>query len=108
MNFWMSMNNRADGLGNQLEKPLTHTELVRATAKQTDLAINVVNDAINGAMVVIAEELRTVGEVNLKGIGKLTKVARPARPGRNPRTGEVVFIAASYGVKFKRSKMLVL
>ena len=102
------MNNRADGLGTQLEKPLNHTELVRATAKQTDLPINTVNDAINGALVVIAEELRTKGDVSLKGIGKLTKVKRPARPGRNTRNGEPVFIPASYGVKFKRSKMLVL
>lgn len=102
------MNNRADGLGIPLEKTLNHTDLVWATAKFTDLPINTVNDAINGALAVIAEELRTKGEVSLKGIGKLTKVQRSARPGRNPRNGEPVFIPASYGVKFKRSKMLVL
>jgi len=102
------MNNRADGLGNPLEIPLNHNDLVRATAKQTDLPISTVNDAINGALEVIAEELRTTGETGLKGIGKLIKVTRPARPGRNPRTGEPVAIPARKGVKFKASKSLVL
>jgi len=35
-------------------------------------------------------------------------VTRPARPGRNPRTGEPVAIPARKGVKFKASKSLVL
>ena len=108
MSFWKITNNRADGLGNPLEKTLNHTDLVKATATYAALPINTTNDALNGALAVIAAELRAKGEVSLKGIGKLTKVQRPARPGRNPRNGEPVFIPASYGVKFKRSKMLVL
>lgn len=104
----MTTNNRADGLGKPLEKTLNHTDLVKATASYANLPINTTNAALSGALAVIAEELRTKGEVSLKGIGKLTRVKRAARPGRNPRNGEPVFIAASYGVKFKRSKMLVL
>ena len=100
------MNNRADGLGNPLEIPLNHNDLVRATAKQTDLPISTVNDAINGALEVIAEELRTTGETGLKGIGKLIKVTRPARPGRNPRTGAAIKIKSAKVPKFRPGKAL--
>jgi len=87
---------------------MTHNDLVKKAAKAADLPIATVDRAIDMALVVIADELRTTGEVNIKGIGKLRRVLRPARPGRNPRTGEPVLIPESQGVKFKRSKLLEL
>lgn len=44
------------------------------------------------------------GEVSLAGFGKFTVTRRPARPGRNPRTGEAMFIAASRGIRFRPAK----
>lgn len=44
------------------------------------------------------------GEVSLAGFGKFTVTRRPARPGRNPRTGEPMFIAASHGIRFRPAK----
>lgn len=41
------------------------------------------------------------GEVVLPGFGRLLKVDRPARTGRNPRTGETIEIAAKSVVKFR-------
>lgn len=47
-----------------------------------------------------------VREVVLHGIGKLKTVAKPARTGRNPATGEEIEIAAKTAVKFVAAKAL--
>ena len=44
------------------------------------------------------------GEVSLAGFGKFTVTRRPASAGRNPRTGEPMFIAASRGIRFRPAK----
>jgi len=44
------------------------------------------------------------GEVSLAEFGKFTVTKRPARAGRNPRTGEPMFIAASRAIKFRAAK----
>ncbi|MDE8652168.1 HU family DNA-binding protein [Novosphingobium album (ex Liu et al. 2023)] len=46
------------------------------------------------------------GDVALAGFGKFSVARRPARAGRNPRTGEALFIAASKRIQFKPSKAL--
>lgn len=45
-------------------------------------------------------------EVTLPGIGKLKAVAKPARTGRNPATGEEIEIPAKTAVKFTAAKAL--
>ncbi|MDA8258346.1 MAG: HU family DNA-binding protein [Betaproteobacteria bacterium] len=45
-------------------------------------------------------------ELTLPGIGKLKAVAKPARTGRNPATGEEIKIAAKTAVKFTAAKAL--
>ncbi len=40
----------------------------------------------------------------LPGLGKLIKVKRPARKGRNPATGEAIKIPAKTVVKFRLAK----
>lgn len=45
-------------------------------------------------------------ELTLPGIGKLKAVAKAARTGRNPKTGEAMEIAAHTGVKFGIAKSL--
>ncbi|MEN9557704.1 MAG: hypothetical protein RL141_73 [Candidatus Parcubacteria bacterium] len=44
------------------------------------------------------------GEFVLPGFGKLVKVHRPARQGRNPATGETIQIKAKTVVKFRVAK----
>ncbi|WP_296614633.1 HU family DNA-binding protein [Sphingomonas sp.] len=44
------------------------------------------------------------GEVALAGFGKFSVTHRPARAGRNPRTGEAMFVAASRTVRFRPAK----
>jgi len=87
---------------------MNHSELVKRTADITGFSMAMTDRVISTAILVMAAELRENTEVNLKGLGKLKKVSRPARPGRNPRTGDAVAIPARKGVKFKVSKSLVL
>jgi DNA-binding protein HU-beta len=50
-------------------------------------------------------EVKKNGEFVVPGIGKLVKVARKARTGRNPATGATIQIPAKTVVKFRVSKM---
>jgi len=50
------------------------------------------------------KEVRSSGEFNLPGLGKLVKKSRAARTGRNPLTGESITIPAKTVVKFRVAK----
>lgn len=55
---------------------------------------------------VIAAELQEGGDVALPGVGKLHAKDKPARPGRNPKTGETLTISARRVPAFSASKCL--
>ena len=61
---------------------------------------------INAFLEVVSAELAAGGEVPLPGFGKLGAKARPARKGRNPRTGEMMDIPACRTAKFSPAKAL--
>lgn len=50
------------------------------------------------------KEVKSNGEVVLPGFGKLVKVNRAARQGRNPATGATIQIPAKTVVKFRVAK----
>ena len=54
----------------------------------------------------IAEALARDEDVSIVGFGRFTRKDRPAREGRNPRTGERIAIGPSAGVSFKAGKPL--
>ena len=54
----------------------------------------------------IAAALSRGDRVELRGFGAFSVKTRPARTGRNPRTGESIEIAASKSVGFKPGKGL--
>jgi len=54
------------------------------------------------------EALETGGRVELRGFGAFSVRARPARAGRNPRTGAEVTITPGKAVRFKPGKELHL
>lgn len=87
---------------------MTHDELVKKAAAISSAPINQAKSVIDAAFAALADGLREEGYANLKGIGKLVRVFRMARPGRNPRTGEKVLIPERQSVKFKPSKNLEL
>ncbi len=55
---------------------------------------------------VIQAELKKGAEVTLPGIGKLSVKHRPARTGRNPKTGETIEIEAKRLPDFTAAKAL--
>ncbi len=60
-------------------------------------------EAVFGGM---TAALASGNEVRLPGFGSIKVVDRPAREGRNPRTGETVKIAAARVAKFSAGKGL--
>ncbi len=50
------------------------------------------------------KEVKKNGEFTLPGFGKLVKVKRKARTGRNPATGATIQIPAKTVVKFRVAK----
>lgn len=69
------------------------------TQSQAEAALSATLDAIQGA-------LKGGDSVSLVGFGTFSANDRPARDGRNPRTGETIKIAAKTVAKFKPGKKL--
>ena len=85
---------------------MTRTELCARFAAATSLS-NADTAAATGAVFqAIADALARGETVTVAGFGKFTASDRPARQGRNPRTGEVVAIPASQTPSFKAGKTL--
>ncbi|HWQ99884.1 MAG TPA: HU family DNA-binding protein [Candidatus Methylomirabilis sp.] len=83
---------------------MTKAQLMSALAEKTGLA----KKDVNGLMDTLAEmaytHVKKDGMFVLPGFGKLVKVHRPARMGRNPATGESIQIKAKTVVKFRVAK----
>ncbi len=54
----------------------------------------------------IVKALKSGDEVSIAGLGIFATKARPAREGRNPRTGETIRISATRTAKFRPAKAL--
>lgn len=69
------------------------------THKDVERVVNVILDKMVGA-------LEEGGRVELRGFGAFSVRSRPARAGRNPRTGEQVSVPAKHVPFFKSGKEL--
>lgn len=83
---------------------MTKSQMLSALAESTGLskkdAVNVVDKFVDMAY----KEVKKNGVFVIPGIGKLVKVDRKARMGRNPATGQEIKIPAKTVVKFRVSK----
>ena len=61
---------------------------------------------MDGVFAIVGEALADGEEVRLPGFGTFGTRSRPARTGRNPRTGKAVAISASTSPTFKAGKTL--
>ncbi len=61
---------------------------------------------VEGVLAAIRDAAVKGEEVSLAGFGKFKVQDKPARTGRNPRTGEAVEIAATRKVVFQPAKAL--
>lgn len=69
------------------------------TQRDVELAVKLVLDNVIG-------ELAEGGRVEIRGFGSFSVHHRPARRGRNPKTGEAVDIPRKYMPHFKPGKDL--
>ena len=76
-------------------------ELVNAMAEKAGMTKVQAKKALDAMMDTTVETLKKGEKVVLLGFGTFSVVERPARKGRNPRTGEVIKVKASKSVKFK-------
>ena len=74
-------------------------ETLGSTKADAERAVEMVIDSITIA-------LKKGDEVSIAGLGIFVTKARPAREGRNPRTGETIRIAATRTAKFRPAKAL--
>ena len=85
---------------------MNKSELVAAMAQEAGLKKTDAEKALKAFQEVVAGELANGGKVQLVGFGTFEVSERGEREGRNPRTGEVMKIAASKAPKFKAGKAL--
>lgn len=83
---------------------MTKAQIVAALAGELDLKKTEVNAFLHALHVLAVKEVKKNGEFVLSDFGKLVKVKRAARMGRNPATGETIKIPAKTVVKFRLSK----
>ena len=85
---------------------MNKTELIAAVAEKAEISKKDAEKAVKAFTDVVSEELVNGGKVQLVGFGTFEVSERPAREGRNPRTGETMTIAATKTPKFKVGKAL--
>ncbi len=85
---------------------MNRVELIAAMAEKAELSKKDAEKALKAFTEVVAEELTKGEKIQLVGFGTFEVSERPAREGRNPRSGETMTIAASKAPKFKAGKAL--
>ena len=83
---------------------MTKSQMITALAEASELNKKQVAGLLEAMADVVYKEVKKNGECIVPGFGKLVKVRRKAREGRNPATGETIKIPAKTVVKFRLSK----
>src|ERR1700736_3044485 len=83
---------------------MNQSELIEKVAQATELNQATVGQAVKAAVNAVLDALLAGEAVRVSGLGIFNVAARPAREGRNPRTGERIEIAGSKAVRFHAGK----
>jgi len=83
---------------------MTQTQLVRSLAEQCEVNNKQARGFLDALANMAITEVKKNGVFVLPGIGRLVRVDRKARTGRNPATGEAIKIPAKKVVKFRVAK----
>lgn len=86
---------------------MNKSELIAAMAEKAGLTKVDAGKALNAYVDTVKGQLAKGEKITLIGFGTFSVVKRPARTGRNPRTGKAIKIAAKKSAKFKAGKGLV-
>ena len=85
---------------------MNKSELVAKIAKNSSASKAAVEVILNETLKTVTETLKKGDDVRLVGFGTFAVAKRPAKEGRNPRTGAKIKIAACKQPKFKAGKAL--
>ncbi len=80
-------------------KPLTKSQVIASLAETSGLSKKEIVSVLNAQMQLAYGEAKN--GFTIPGIGKLVVVARKARMGRNPATGEAIHIPEKKVLKFR-------
>jgi len=83
---------------------MTQTQIVKELAEATGVGNKVSKQFLEKFAEIAVRETKKKGVFVLPGIGRLVRVERKARTGRNPATGESIKIPAKKVVKFRIAK----
>ncbi|MCS1410092.1 MAG: Integration host factor subunit alpha [Verrucomicrobia subdivision 3 bacterium] len=85
-------------------KPLTKSQIAAEVAEKTGITKKAADNVFEIFAELAYEQIKANSSFTIPGIGKLVRIDRPKRTGRNPQTGESIKIAAKKVVKFRVSK----
>ena len=86
---------------------MTKSELIEALAqKQPQLAYRDIELAVKTILEYMSSSLSSGERIEIRGFGSFSLHFRPARSGRNPKSGEPVSLPAKYVPHFKPGKEL--
>jgi len=86
---------------------MTKSELIEVLArKQPQLAYRDIELAVKTILEYMAASLSSGERIEIRGFGSFSLHFRPARSGRNPKSGEPVSLPAKYVPHFKPGKEL--
>ena len=85
---------------------MNKSELVAKIAKNSSASKAAVEVILNETLKTVTDALKKGDDVRLVGFGTFAVAKRPAKEGRNPRTGAKIKIAACKQPKFKAGKAL--
>lgn len=83
---------------------MTKSQFIQAMAEMLAVSKKEASEKWDAFIAMAYKEVKTVGEFNIPGLGKLVKKQRAARTGRNPLTGAEIKIPAKTVVKFRVAK----
>lgn len=79
---------------------ITIKELVSTVAESAGISKVAAEKTIVDLFATMSAELKSSGEVVVRDFGRFYTHTRPARKGRNPKTGEAIDIASKTVIKF--------
>ncbi|MFP4597377.1 MAG: HU family DNA-binding protein [Persicimonas sp.] len=85
---------------------MTKSELIEVVAERIDIPKNRAYDVVNAIFDAMKGSLLEEDRIELRGFGSFSIREYDARVGRNPRTGEEVFVDSKKSVHFKVGKEL--
>ncbi len=83
---------------------MTQSQLIKELAAATGTSNKVAKSFVTAFSELAIKETKKNGVAIVPGLGRLVRVDRKARLGRNPATGETIKIAAKKVVKFRIAK----